>query len=238
MLQIFQISDTHLGMASEKRIAEAMCLADTADIIIHCGDYCGGRHGALSVKTTAALMRGLFPDTPILTVLGNHDYWGTRSQAGFDFAYGEILEAFDKHNIHLLDTDGPYVTECGVLFAGHTGWYSNESVRTLVNDTNFLPSHMEGLPVHEYLRRISDDAAIDTIMESNLFEVNTKVWVSHFGVINADKVYGGNVKLGHLAQQAKFTVFLEGHEHVRKTGPLVYQSGSDYGKPQGQTVIV
>jgi predicted MPP superfamily phosphohydrolase len=239
------ISDTHLGLTKEKILRR--CLEEMSeqkpDIVVHAGDYCGGHTGHKSVRTTCRLMRKIFPDTPIVSVIGNHCLWTKgrnrqRDEGWVDVvklqptlsAYTQnlqkIREAFKEYDVHFLDEQGPFRHD-GVTLVGHTGWYSRH-VGT--NDLTHLPGGLGG-DTFRHLLKEADRIVMENL--SQLTDEDTyRIFVSHFPVIDP-KDYGWSEKLGEiLVSDYKIRKFLNGHFHERHEGPLRYESGSDYGKPR------
>lgn len=248
-MRILQVSDTHIGITSHKTL-EGMfrnAAREDFDVLIHCGDYSGRAEGASAVEETLAIMRDAIPDKPILTVLGNHDFWcGNESGAKIslrDFAdnLNAIDESCHKHNVILLDKHGPWRgAEPGVVIVGASGWYANPNPPT--NDKNYLPN-MEGSSHSFLLRRTEADLA------SNLAGLTeddtTRIFVSHFPVINTGNDYKGafesfswSESIGKLLQDQGFEFFANGHAHQTHKGPLRWECGSDYYNPKYHIIKV
>ena len=82
-MKILLTSDTHLGLTKEldlRRLFKRMATL-AADLVIHAGDYSGGFTGNKLVSLTCAMMRDAMPDVPVVTVIGNHDYWSGTGQS-------------------------------------------------------------------------------------------------------------------------------------------------------------
>ena len=236
-MRILLTSDTHLGMTKIGNIEDVLRAHKNIDLVVHSGDYCGGRVGYRAVRTTCALMRKVFPNTPILSVLGNHDYWGAENEAKYLDNMKKIGDTFASNDIHWLDQDGCYIADEGILFAGHTGWYSRtDIINGYVNDRNFMPNFMQGKHLHQAMLDMAREEADDIMEQASLIQANKKIWVSHFPVIEPHLLYGGDANLGFRLQENGFTCFLEGHSHIIKNGPDVFNSGSDYGTPRSIVV--
>jgi predicted MPP superfamily phosphohydrolase len=239
-LNILQLSDTHLGIIPlrqiELQLKKAVKEDKSIDMIVHCGDYCGGIKGYKSVRTTVALIRKYFPQTTYLSVIGNHDYWSKNTNRSIPTLrshvenYNKILEIFKAHNVHFLDVDGPFVLG-DYIFIGHSGWYTKFNPDT--NDKNFIPQHIEG-NTNMYLYNEANKT-IDKQMQiiDNIYvpEKSKVIFVSHFPVICTGDEWGfdnfaWSPTIGKIVQMTyDCKYFLNGHAHERHKGPLKYETG-------------
>jgi len=247
-MRILQISDTHNGITKLKTIKEVFKQAanESPDLLMHCGDYSGGQTGHKHVRLTANLMRDYFPNTPIVTVLGNHDYWAGPSPAPVDFAYnyGRIKEIFESHKIHFMDEAGIYKSD-DIAIIGCSGWYS--SLNPPTNDRLYLPSHVEA-NTNRWMERKARSIFLKQLdqLDDIYGEYITTAFISHFPVIDAGNERKGafeefcwDASIGALMQSdyaCKY--FFCGHAHQLHTGPLRYESGSDYYNPKYQLVEI
>jgi len=242
------ISALHIGLTKEKNLRRMFkdSLESKPDIIVNAGDYCGGTKGSKSVRTISRLTREFYPDIPVLSVIGNHDYWTEgRKKEGvrypkpgllqFTNNYQEIIQHFQDNNIHFLDTDGPF--EMGdLLFVGNSGWYSYQNPPT--NDSTYLPLGLEG-DTHNYMRKRSRELLFESIesLDKLYDESHTVLYVSHFPVVFDKKdrnnvLYGGDHNIGTMMKENyNCEFFLEGHSHIHKNS-VVYNCGSDYKDPK------
>ena len=136
------------------------------DLVIHGGDYSGGFTGHKLVTLTCAMMRDAMPDVPVLTVIGNHDYWsgvgppkgrgrhgmeyGKPTRQQFDENMEGMRKAFKDHRFWFLDDDGVYRDERfpGLVIAGHSGWYAR---RVDTNYCDYLPTDFNGMDPHRHM---------------------------------------------------------------------------------------
>lgn len=241
-------SDTHLGLTKISAIRRMFLdLRDeNPDIIVHCGDYSGGKIGHEKVKLTCELMREIFPDTPIISVTGNHCKWSGQGKrigrdefgdkvyarphlVNFQHNESEIVDCFKKHRVHFLDNDGVYRHPgfpC-YAFVGHTGWYHK---RPNSNDFNFMPMGIEG-DTHYFLLKMAENELMQNLQGLTDDDV-VRILVTHFPVIDPQD-FGWSEKLGKILQeQYGISYFLNGHAHQRHNGPLRFESGSDYYLPR------
>lgn len=241
-MRICLFSDWHVEVATSGRINEQLSLMQESapDLIINLGDNCGAENGAKSTKQLTGKVRKVFPSTPFVSCLGNHDYWTKGEDARpspeqFHNNYRSICETFKKHKVHFLDEDGVYRNPHfpGYAVAGHSLWYGHSSPPT--NDGRWMPWGLDG-DTHRYMQRKSYSQLFDSL-ETLTSEDTTRIFCSHFPVVNFrgadDELYSGPLSLGSsLEREFAFTKFLCGHAHQLHTGPLRYETGSDYGTPR------
>lgn len=236
MIRIGILNDTHLGIT--KIGALTRCFERLAeqkpDIIIHAGDYCGATEGHRTLRVTCELLRKTFPDTPILSVIGNHDYWAGPSPSLAEFLenYRLILQAFKDSNIHFLDTDGIWRQD-DITILGESGWYHTYPTS---NDWNFIPKGIDG-DTHLWLQRKSYDR-LDEKLSQLTNSDTTRIFVSHFPILDCNP-WDGNPNVGKLLKdEYGVKYFISGHSHGAKNGPLHYRSDSDYYVPTYTTLEV
>lgn len=112
-MKLLLYSDIHL----ERQDFKPGQAAQEADVVVLAGDIGEGTDGLVWARAT-------FPDKPIVTVLGNHEYFGNRD---FDaFAY-EARSKAQELDIHLLECDE--VAIAGIRFLGVTLWSDFELYR-------------------------------------------------------------------------------------------------------------
>lgn len=269
-MKIAQISDTHLGITTEGQLR--VMFRDLAkkdfDLIVHCGDWCGGVMGHRKVRDTLRLLRKYLPNQPVIATIGNHDYWchSNKRKKVMDFYTGRtryipakpgpddylnnlklIEEHFEDHNVHFLDRKGIYVHPDfpSIVFIGVSGWYANPYPPT--RDASWLPLGMDG-DTHRYILR-------NTERDLHRYEESLKdfdaswqnlVFVSHFPVINTGPDYKGSFydfswseSIGQYYQETyNCKFFLNGHAHQLHQGPLRWECGSDYMRPKYQLIEV
>jgi len=245
-MKILLTSDTHLGLTKDKTIRkmfEKAAREEQPDVIVHAGDYCGGRDGYKGVRHTTKVMRQYFPDLPIVSVLGNHDLWCRhRNLHNAMQNYQRILDAFRESGVHFLDTDGNFQHPSfpHIWITGASGWYSGPS--NVTNDMNFLPIGLEG-DTWRYLQTQAFNMAQANLNTLQLNDSDTVVYLSHMPVIDDGtegfRQYGGDPWIGeHLKAQYGCKYFLNGHAHQLRTGPIQYESGSDYYNPKYITIDI
>jgi predicted phosphohydrolase len=236
----------------------AKIATENFDVLVHCGDWCGGVLGWKSIKTTLQLINASLPDKPILAVKGNHDYWcqtkkptqnGIRYEQqkpsidDFNTNLEKIIQLFQEYKVHFLDNDGVYKHN-NIHIAGVSGWYNNGNPPT--NDQNFLPLGMDG-DTHRFMLREAEKK-FRNLVDNDLktFDKNKDilVFVSHFPVIKPPQdskfeLYSWSSHIGDFLQEEyNCKYFLNGHAHQLHKGPLRYECGSDYQKPKYQIIEV
>lgn len=242
-MKIVLTSDTHLGITGKGQIKNLFkdIAKESPDLIIHAGDYSGNMKGAGAVGLTCAALRKFNPDVPVVSVIGNHDFWSGWKCGGGDYVvnYDKILKAFKDHNVHFLDESGSFVLE-DIEIIGASGWYTNPQPPT--NDANFLPVGLEGDTNRSLLRRSTQIILkqIEAADPTKLIIVTT-----HFGLIKSGDDWKGGFEAFSWNDQAmvryiqeKFprVIFINGHAHQLHEGPLKYECGSDYKKPNYITI--
>jgi len=237
-MRILLTSDTHYGMDhNTDKIHRKWLLKakdENPDIVIHAGDWISSKQKQF--KRTIEIFRETFPVVPILTVRGNHDFWDG------DEEFGSIHEIFKQHeewfrefNIHHLSK--PFEKD-GVAFFGFDGWYHNLNPET--NDLAWMPNHVDGIPVHQYLSKLAHKDLGNLIgldfIENGWIE-KISVCVTHFPPFEhlfGRNPYGANPQYMQFLID-KFDFLCVGHSHKKedfvKGMCRVLNSGSDYNKP-------
>lgn len=238
-MRILLISDTHVGITTEGQIRAMLkrATAEKFDLIVHAGDYGGTFSGAPCVKRTLRLIRKQFPDVPMVSTIGNHDYWCGKRRSLFDYMRNmeKIGDAFTEFGVHYIDRDGIYVQD-DVKIVGSSGWYVNP--RPPTNDQYYLPIGLEG-DTNRYLLKRAEEALFRQTENLKLDIHETLVFLSHFPVINTGNDYKGRFEefswsesIGqHLQDEFGCKYFLCGHAHQLHQGPLRYECGPNYYNP-------
>lgn len=249
-MKILLTSDTHWGITKPKTIRKLFEAAakEDFDVLIHAGDYCGTDQADKNVRSTVRIMREFIPDKPIVSVLGNHDYWTKqRSMASFHKNYDNIIKTFQNNNVHFLDAHGVYTHPDFpfINIVGHSGWYAYLNPPT--NDQNFLPHSVEGHTNGWMLRNATTELETNLKQLDQIYsEEHSVVFVSHFPVVNTGNDYKGQWEKFSWSERVKEMMqeqyscryFLCGHAHQRHEGPERYEAGSDYCLPKYQIITV
>ncbi len=248
-MKLLITSDTHIGITKPETLRRMLIdSAETGpDIFIHGGDYSGGYNGHKPLSLTCAMIRDVFPEIPVVTVMGNHDYWTSCSSGSgipknssasfkkFFDNYECIKETFRKHKFHFLDCDGVYRNPLfpGTAFVGHTGWYVDPNDKTS-NDWYFIPSGIKENTQNFLLTQafINLKKNLSSLDDSD----TVRIFISHFPVkknISFGLVRGWDTRLYPLLHDKyKISYFIQGHFHERHEGPGLWEAGSDYEKPR------
>jgi predicted phosphodiesterase len=102
-MQLHILSDLHLEFQDWRPPST------DADVIVLAGDIHVGTDGLSWGRTN-------FPDSPIVYVVGNHEFYGSEMQS----ALVELRRAARSHDVHLLDAEAVIID--GVRFLGATLW--------------------------------------------------------------------------------------------------------------------
>lgn len=269
-MRIAQISDTHIGITTEGQLKAMLKRLQQDpkgfDVLVHCGDYGGTWEGAPCVKRTVRLMRKAFPDKPIVSTIGNHDYWCKSSKRkrveywdgsvkyvkqapGPDDFYanlGVIAATFKEAGIHYLDKDGPYTHPdfLGITLLGASGWYTNLNPST--RDAQCMPIGMHGNTHQFILKSTEGDLRRSEDQLGPWGPGRQLVFVSHFPVVNTGNDYKGAFESfswgefwsKYFIQEYGCRHFLCGHAHQLHYGPLRYECGPDYYRPAYQIIEI
>lgn len=236
-------SDWHIGLTDPKSIEKMLRTAkkETFDIWLLLGDYCGGKDGAQATKTILRTVRRHFPDTPIVAVLGNHDLWSKDQKLVTRTKAEEKIEKVMTDNaIHFLDRDGIYQHPNFPhhVIIGHTMWYALPHPPT--NDKYFLPVALEG-DTDRYLWCKGETAILDQAAKMSADHLY-RICATHFPLIETtaeDEYFCSNDRLGKFLQKDySIDIFVNGHTHGDKNGPVRYECGSDYRNPKYKIISV
>lgn len=248
-MKVCLISDTHINITTAGQLDNMMkeVAQERFDLLVHCGDYCGGQTGHKSVRPTIKIIRKHYQG-PMITTIGNHDFWvKSRDPIKHDQNYEKIVKCFKDNNVHFIDEDGIYshLDFPLIKFMGVSGWYQKALPTT--NDINFLRggNHPNA---HEILRKRSYDLLFKQLDDLDIVydeAIDTVIFVSHFPVIRANDYKGGfddfawSESLGEMIQREyNCKMFLNGHAHMNYSGPLRYESGSDYYNPKYKIINI
>jgi len=144
-----------------------------------------------------------------------------------EFAEGweHLCQIMKDYNVWFLDEDGP-MRVAGFTFVGGMGWY--KALNPPVNDTYYLPI---SLYPHDSMMKWSLKKIVDNLALINGLNDPNVVFCTHFPVLQKHEL-SGDPNLGlHLMQEYNCRTFMNGHAHALHEGPLQWESGSDYGRP-------
>lgn len=234
-MKIALTSDTHwaaYGQTTVKRTRKMWqrLAEEDFDILIHAGDWC--TKDARKQMRRAVIQCRRYIDKPILTILGNHDFWDNPRIDPRQMLLKHSA-TFEKHNVHYL-LDNPFYYK-DFVFVGFDGWYNNINPPT--NDSYWMPMYVEGVPIHKWMnKKIDDDfGRVISYMESN----KRVVCVTHFSpFVRPDDYKGKDFSanenyLPFITDKSEY--LLLGHSHaalrVIKEGCIIIECGSDYNEP-------
>lgn len=245
-MEIILFSDTHIGMTKKKHIEKMLKEIEklTFDLLVIAGDYCGGLTGFKTLGETVRVIRQHLPNKPILSTIGNHDFWcvsrKSRRYKTFDFDknYQNIVNIFKSNNIHFIDEDGVYrLTGFEKYpFIGCCGWYHHPNPNT--NDCLYLPDIYNNQIMNNYL-----SGRAYKILNRQLYHIthdDKPIFLSHFPVVKGGDDdddfdnFNWSKDIGKMMiEEYGCKYFLEGHTHKFWNGEfLKYNCGSDYYQPR------
>jgi len=245
-MKVALTSDNHLGLTPYKTLRNMYLemRKHNPDVIVNAGDNNGNKCGYKKCRSVFRLMREIFPDTPILFVKGNHDYWNRSSfqqhvkvsQSNFEYNLERINASAKDFNIWQLDVDGVYRRADfeGIMFLGHPRFYKH---RPFSNDFNFMPEFINGEDIFDHLKDI-EQKEIDESLQKLTDKDKIRIFVSHIPVAygaGQQRAHGTDRNMGDfLRHYYGVTYFLAGHVHNVESIPEngIYFSGSDYREPR------
>jgi len=241
-MKIALTGDTHYGRCLFTRGFHTEFLKELAkedfDVLVHVGDWASTEYQVEAYESI--VMFRDYIKKPILTVLGNHDFWDKWN--GNKKSPLEIIEDyrrwFDEYEIWYLGNE-PYVMD-DVIILGFDGWYSN--LNPLTNDSKYMIRDVDGKPIHKFLNEKAHKD-LEKIINTET-EDKTVVGVTHFSFLQdseADSKFNGNYRyLPWLVD--KCSLLLMGHSHRGRNKTIdncrIIESESDYDNPQYNIIEV
>lgn len=152
-MRIRVCSDLHLESKIQPQDVINTQLEGEYDVLVLAGD--------IVTKTVADACFGLIREktqVPIVWVLGNHEYWGTRGPMDTTLAfYDEVALA---HNVRLLERET--IDIMGKTFFGATMWFKENGItpeeRRYWADFNYIGNGHPGVPrqIHDLNKKTTD----------------------------------------------------------------------------------
>lgn len=182
------LGDTHIGHTSPDSFEQLLkrVQKEQISLIVYTGDFSSAPPGCNGVEQVLSLIRKVFPETPIVSTIGNSDLWcGTKDLGDFDednklFARNMklIKEAFHKHKAHFLDEDGVFLTP-RLRLIGMSGWYAADHDKLGASrDLLYIPS----VEMFQAMSRRTN-AQLKKIIKKGEGNGHVTVFVSHFPVM-------------------------------------------------------
>lgn len=218
----------------------AIIAKENPDVICLAGDHTGDHPDA--TRMIYQIIRDYY-DGPIVSCLGNHDYWAhipVKNQDDmikeFELKMRQAVSAAEDYNVHLLEEHGAWSNpeHYGIVILGHGGWYHEQHFdgRDSSNDYAYLPIKYQGTRIAKWLNQRAELAIrgqISTLTDDDW----TRIAMTHMPVVDpliTEYRAAGEPKIGELLRHAGCKKFLSGHIHnVRHEGPYRYQAGGDHG---------
>jgi predicted phosphodiesterase len=240
-MRFLLLADTHTGHTFwtdqiHREFYERL-KTETFGCLIHAGDWAG--------KSQDDFLKGLetlrefFPDIPIVTVRGNHDFWCMKPER---IQFKDLQEKhgswFKKFSIHHLEQGSFIINNVQIL--GFDGWYATPKPPSC--DEEYMPPFIESIPVHYYMirRAHQEFQRIRKEMLEGAAAGKTIIVVTHFPIISASPDYNCFFSSDASYGQELLpntTIFCHGHTHkqvdIKVNESRIINPGSDYDKPRG-----
>lgn len=198
------------------------------------GFICPGDWSSLNFRDLEKAFKVIrsITDKPVLTVMGNHDFWadGEINEVSLDDVMQYHRDICKQYNITYLEEES-FETEKS-LIVGYTGWYNFFPSAT--KDYDFIP-HMNsyGAPSFQVLNKHVLDKFYSCLDKAIASTKEQKVCVTHFSFTKdpAFEMKAGNYR--HLeAIKENFQVLISGHSHQKydivEDGLRMINPGADY----------
>ena len=230
-------SDTHDGYSEHTEHIHHKFLTkisrEKPDIVLHAGDW--GLTETYQVNHSMEMFRAYFPNTPIFTVMGNHDFWTYDPTKPINITLSALNKIAKKHNITIL-TYKPTILQ-DVVFMGYTGWYN--TINPPSNDGAWIKggTHTRNHPnIHSFLKGRSD-RQFKKIYENIQQTCRKIVILSHFNADGKGTIQSMNGDNEHFKAfiEQEVDVICYGHTHIKqnykKEHTRVLNAGSHYNMP-------
>jgi len=240
-VRILTLTDTHWGY-SDIGDMENMALLEQArmenpNLILHSGDI---GNMAKDTQPYLSLLRKMFPDIPILAVLGNHDLWANSED--YQAIIDTQVKLAKEKNVVILE--GGYIDYEGIRFYGLTGWYF---INHRTRDSEFILNY--DLKVFRDLQKKSDiefQNILDNALESDMATMLLTHF--HWPIYGNTDLYdlernsycGANPHYREYAYLFDYIVFGHNHEEAYTVteDTIFVNSGSNYECPAYQIIDI
>lgn len=212
-MKFLLVTDTHhLGQETEalhRAFWKDVRAKESFDAILHTGDW--GRTELAHVRESFQVIREENPDTPIYSVLGNHDLWSSQKSLSLETRLDTISKYALNNGIDLIERNPCIIGDIAIV--GFMGWYGVDQPPT--NDHRYLPTYTNQGTANAWLQRHAFESYKD-VGNLNL-EGKKVVFLSHFPVVKEimDRVeLSGNAHFGPLVLDIA-DIYCFGHSHQR-----------------------
>jgi Icc-related predicted phosphoesterase len=235
-MKIGYISDLHAEHYYERVPYDPTPICDDLDIIVLAGDICNQN------TETLMCLQGIYPNIPILYVLGNHEYYHIDiSKSGLIYNPMHLM----YRNIVLLDNTA-HISN-GVRFLGTTLWsnlsdkHDAANVQAHMYDLKLIFNNSKVLSAKKYTELWQKNVKWLEEILSQPFDGKTVV-ISHHSpspITCAPEHQSSNIRHGFhsdlnwLIEKYKPALWIYGHDHIsaiHKVGETLLVS-NQYGYP-------
>ena len=254
-MKITIFTDTHFGHSENThKILEKFYKktndSERPDLIIHSGDWTS--HNQDQFQSALKQIRRCIPETRIIGIDGNHDFWNGKIVKSFDMyngdrgitslrkietSYDELVnlhkKIYKENDIDYLE-DIDYLNINNIIFIGFNGWY-NSAVPRVTNDSSWIDKRVMLKLWNKSREKISN--VLSTVEKFNPNEFK-RVCITHFQPFTENYAY-----IEHCADPSlrkllteRFDYLILGHSHQRcdfiENDCRVLNTGSGYNNPK------
>jgi len=200
------------------------------DLLVCAGDW--ATNDIKDIEDSFRIIRDIDPYLPVITVMGNHDFWSQSHFESLDSIFFQIEDLCKKYKISYLQQE-PYIDEEEkIAFFGFDGWYHTNNSET--NDYHMMPQKNSfGASTYHVMKKREMDAYYKMLEDIKKYPDHKKVCVTHFDLI-LEKGYEALSPNPNYKDELKekFSTIIMGHSHkfkdFKEEGCRFINVGADY----------